>query len=104
MSVLGLGYIGLPTSIVLANAGHKVFGFDVNKMVIESLNQGKVHIKENNLDNAFTKVLKSRNFKAFTELQPAEVYIIAVPTPFKSENIKKYADLDYIDAASRKIN
>ena len=83
ISVLGLGYIGLPTGIILAQSGHQVLGFDINKEVISSLNKGEIHIKEKDLQEAYTKVLKTRRFKAYEDLQIAEVYIIAVPTPFK---------------------
>ena len=103
ISVVGLGYIGLPTSIILAKAGHKVMGFDVSEKVVKTLNSGKIHIKENNLQEAYDQVLNTGNFKAFTELQIADVYIVAVPTPFKENENQKLANLDYIDVATELI-
>lgn len=104
ITVLGLGYIGLPTSIALANAGHKVKGYDPNEEVIKSLNNGKIHIVENNLQEAFEKVIKTGNFKAYSEIQPSEVYIICVPTPFKeSATNEKIADLKYVESAAHTV-
>ena len=103
ISVVGLGYIGLPTSIILAKAGHKVMGFDVSEKVVKTLNSGKIHIKENNLQETYDQVLNTGNFKAFTELQIADVYIVAVPTPFKENENQKLANLDYIDVATELI-
>lgn len=103
ISTLGLGYIGLPTSIVLAKAGHDVYGFDVSEDVIEKLNTGKIHIVENNLQEAYDEVLKSKKFKAYSELQPADVYIIAVPTPFKKDSKEKIADLSYVFSATKMV-
>lgn len=99
ISVLGLGYIGLPTAIVLAKAGHKIYGFDVDNKAVETLNKGKIHIVENNLQQAYEEALSSNNFCAYCELHEADVYIIAVPTPFK-EGTQKVADLNYIDSAT----
>ena len=105
ISVLGLGYIGLPTAIVLAKAGHKVMGFDPNIEVVKSLNSGKIHIVENNLQGEFKKVVDSGNFKAYSEIQPADVYIMCVPTPFK-ENVsdEKLADLSYVQSAAETVS
>jgi UDP-N-acetyl-D-mannosaminuronic acid dehydrogenase len=103
ISVLGLGYIGLPTSIILANAGHDVYGFDVNKKVIDKLSTGKIHIVENNLQEAYEDALKSKKFKAYSELQTADAYIIAVPTPFKKDHEEKIADLSYVFSATEMV-
>lgn len=103
ITVVGLGYIGLPTAIVLAKAGHEVYGFDLNKNVIKSLNEGKIHIVENNLQEAFESVLETGNFKAFSEIQQANVYIICVPTPFSKEHNEKVADLTYVKEASKMV-
>ena len=101
ITVLGLGYIGLPTAIVLANAGHEVKGYDPKEEVIETLNSGKIHIVENNLQEAFEKVVKTGKFKAYSEVQTADVYIICVPTPFKKSNSdEKIADLTYVENAA----
>lgn len=104
ITVLGLGYIGLPTSIVLAKAGHKVNGFDPNEEVVKILNQGKIHIVENNVQEEFKKVVDSGNFRAYSEIQPADVYIICVPTPFKEDNKEeKLADLSYVESAAHTV-
>lgn len=103
ISVLGLGYIGLPTAIVLAKSGHKVFGFDVSKSAVDTLNSGKIHIIENNLQNAYEEALSMGNFYAYNELHVADVYIVAVPTPFKEGTEKKIANLDYIDSATAMV-
>lgn len=104
ITVLGLGYIGLPTAIILAKAGHQVNGFDVNKHVIESLNAGKIHIVENNLQEAYEEVLNSGKFKAYEEIQPADVYIICVPTPFMKDQEEKLADLTYVKGAAEMLS
>jgi UDP-N-acetyl-D-mannosaminuronic acid dehydrogenase len=104
ISVVGLGYIGLPTAIMLADAGHDVFGFDINEDIIGILNTGQIHIKEENLQKVYERVLKTNKFKAYDTLQEAEIYIIAVPTPFKNEFNNKCADLAYIDSASELIS
>ena len=103
ISVLGLGYIGLPTSIVLAKAGHLVKGYDPNKEVVKSLNDGKIHIVENNLQEEFKKVVDSGKFKAYSEIQPADVYIMCVPTPFKENHEEKLADLSYVESAAHTV-
>lgn len=104
ITVLGLGYIGLPTSIVLAKAGHKVNGYDPNEEVVKTLNAGKIHIVENNVQEEFKKVVDSGNFKAFSKIQPADVYIICVPTPFKEDNKEeKLADLSYVESAAHNV-
>ena len=104
ITVLGLGYIGLPTSIVLAKAGHKVNGYDPNEEVVKTLNAGRIHIVENNDQEEFKKVVDSGNFKAFSEVQPADVYIICVPTPFKEDNKEeKLADLSYVESAAHTV-
>lgn len=103
ISVLGLGYIGLPTAIVLAKAGHQVFGFDVNGNAIETLNSGKIHIVEDNLQQAYEEALSTGYFHAYDELHEADVYIVAVPTPFKEGTEKKIANLDYIDSATAMV-
>lgn len=104
ITVLGLGYIGLPTAIVLAKAGHQVNGFDPNKEVIETLNSGKIHIVENNVQEEFKKVVEEGRFKAYSKIQPADVYIICVPTPFKeTKTDKKLADLSYVENAAHTV-
>ena len=68
ISVVGLGYIGLPTAVVLAQAGHLVKGYDVNPSVRESLSEGRIHIVENHLQEAFSAVQQSGNLRITSEL------------------------------------
>ena len=104
ITVLGLGYIGLPTSIVLAKAGHNVKGYDPNEEVIKTLNSGKIHIVENNLQKVYKEVVEAGKFKAYEEIQPSDVYIICVPTPFKKNNEnEKIADLSYVESAAKTV-
>jgi len=100
VSVIGLGYIGLPTAAILANHGVKVVGIDVNKKAIDTINQGKIHIVEPDLEAIVHSAVMSGKLKASLTPEKAEVFIIAVPTPFK-ENHKP--DLSYIEAAAKSI-
>lgn len=97
--VLGLGYIGLPTSLLLARAGNTVLGVDVNGNIVEKLNRNELPFKEPGLDELFEKAKK--NFQANISVQSSEVYIIAVPTPLESN--MKMADLDAVKSASGAI-
>lgn len=100
ISIVGLGYIGLPTAIQAAQAGYDVYGFDTNHEKIKMINAGDPTIFEPELADRLWKSLKSGLFKAFTDLQYADCFVIAVPTPFK-EN--KTADLTYVLHAGRII-
>lgn len=93
VSVLGLGYIGLPTAILAAQAGYDVYGYDVDLEKIKQINAGNPVIFEPELSERLWKVLKTGNFKVHTELQYADTFVIAVPTPFKEHN---QADLKYV--------
>lgn len=94
--VIGLGYIGLPTSLLLANAGHRVLGVDINSRIVETLNNNKLPFTESGLEELFKKT--KNNFIADVTVQSSDVYIIAVPTPLESE--MKLADLDAVKHAS----
>lgn len=87
--VLGLGYIGLPTSAILAKAGHEVLGIDINEKVINSLNEKKIHIKEPGLDELVIENLNKGKFKVSKKIEASDVFIITVPTPFKKTNASK---------------
>jgi len=100
ISVVGLGYIGLPTAILAAQAGYDVYGFDVDKEKVKKINAGHPTILEPEITERLWKVLKSENFKAYNDLQYADCFIITVPTPFK-EN--KTADLSYVFLAGEFI-
>jgi len=96
--VLGLGYIGLPTALLLAQK-YLVIGVDINEKIITTLNNGNLPFVEKELDNLFRKV--RGNFTATTTVKPADVFIIAVPTPL--EESLKIADLQYVRSAAEMI-
>jgi UDP-N-acetyl-D-mannosaminuronic acid dehydrogenase len=98
--VIGLGYIGLPTAATFAAYGVKVTGVDVNQHAVDTINQGKVHIVEPDLDALVKVAVEEGNLKAQTSPCEAEAYIMAVPTPFK-DNYQP--DLKYIEAASKAL-
>ncbi len=103
ISVIGLGYIGLPTAIAFASNGYRVLGYDVNEKAVDMLNEGHLHIVENGLQDELQKVINSCMFSAHHELQEADVYIICVPTPFHHDTPEKTADLSYVEAAAREV-
>jgi UDP-N-acetyl-D-mannosaminuronic acid dehydrogenase len=98
--VVGLGYIGLPTAAVIASRGVEVVGLDVEPKIVDMLNAGKIHIVEPDLDGLVQSTVKSGNFRATLTPEPAEAFVIAVPTPFK-DNHKP--DLRFIEKASLSI-
>jgi UDP-N-acetyl-D-mannosaminuronic acid dehydrogenase len=98
--VIGLGYIGLPTSAVFADHGIQVLGVDINPCVIDSINRGQPHISEPDLDLLLRKVVSSGRLKAALEPDAADAFILAVPTPFREAH---QPDLSYIEAATRAI-
>ncbi len=103
ITVVGLGYIGLPTAVVMAQAGHLVKGFDAKKEVRDSLAAGKIHIVENHLQEAFEEV-KEKGLLVVTEkIEPSDIYVICVPTPFAEEEEEKTADLSYVEAAAAEV-
>lgn len=85
LTVMGLGYIGLPTAIVFANHGVEVRGVDINPNIVEKLNNGEIHIEEPGLQEAYENALQSNCFKAETTPDSADVFIISVPTPNKND-------------------
>jgi UDP-N-acetyl-D-mannosaminuronic acid dehydrogenase len=98
--VVGLGYIGLPSAAVFADNGVDVLGVDVNKEAVDSINQGKPHIVEPELDVLLRKVVGTGKLKASLTPAEAEAFILAVPTPFKDGH---QPDLAYVEAAARSI-
>ena len=102
--VLGLGYIGLPTAAVLARSGHRVVGVDVTPKVVSTVNQGKIHIVEPDLDQAVASAVASGVLRAQVTPALADVFLIAVPTPFRSgtDGIPQ-PNIDYVLAAARSI-
>jgi UDP-N-acetyl-D-mannosaminuronic acid dehydrogenase len=98
--VLGLGYIGLPTASTFATHGLQVVGVDINKQVVERLNVGEIHIYEPGLRTLVQAALRSGNLVIDCCPQPADAFIIAVPTPFKEE---KKADMQFVISAAESI-
>jgi len=98
--VMGLGYIGLPTSVMFATHGCEVHGVDVNNRVVEALNQGKIVIEEPYLDIMVQAAVRSGHLKADTKPQEADVFIIAVPTPMNED---KKADMSYVISSAKMI-
>lgn len=100
ISVIGLGYIGLPTAAAFASRKKQVVGVDVNQHAVDTINQGKIHIVEPELDKVVKTAVEGGYLKAFTKPQPADAFLIAVPTPFKGEH---EPDLVYVKAAAESI-
>ena len=102
ITVMGLGYIGLPTAITLAEAGFEVCGFDVNKKTIETLQGGHIHIVEPGLQEAFEKAVAHGHLHFADTLGKSDVFYISVPTPFyKDETGSHKADLKFVESAGR---
>lgn len=101
VSVIGLGYIGLPTAAVFASRKIRVVGVDVNQHAVDTINRGEIHIVEPDLDMVVHAAVKEGYLKATTIPEPADAFLIAVPTPFKGDNHEP--DLSYIEAASKAI-
>ncbi|MBL8101666.1 MAG: UDP-N-acetyl-D-mannosamine dehydrogenase [Anaerolineales bacterium] len=101
--VIGLGYIGLPTASTFASHGINVIGVDVNPHIIDTLNKGEVHIHEPGLRDAVTKAIASGNFKAATQPEEADAFIIAVPTPFQENKFGEYNGITYKLADMRAV-
>ncbi len=98
--VMGLGYIGLPTASLLANRGYKVHGVDVVQKTVDTINAGKIHIVEPDLDTFVQSAVNSGNLKADIKPAEADIFIVAVPTPFKAQHVP---NLDYIISATKSI-
>ena len=100
VSIIGLGYIGLPTAAVLASKDIKVVGVDVSQYVVDTINQGKIHIIEPGLDALVREAVQKNHLKAVINPEKADVFMIAVPTPFKGNH---EPDLSYIRLAAKAI-
>ncbi len=102
--VMGLGYIGLPTASMLATKGHSVLGVDVNETAVATINSGRIHIIEPDLDILVRSAVNSGNLKASLLPEEGDTFIIAVPTPFmEMDGNSKAPDLSYVEAATRAI-
>lgn len=98
--MMGLGYIGLPTAALIASRGLEVVGVDIHQKVVDTINRGQIHIVEPDLDGLVHHVVKKGNLRATTQPEEADVYLIAVPTPFKDDHVP---DLSFVEAATQKI-
>jgi len=98
--VVGLGYIGLPTASLLATKGFRVLGVDISPEVVDTINAGDIHIREPELDVLVRSAVQSGQLSAATEPAPADVFIIAVPTPFKDDYVP---DLRYVEDAAHTV-
>lgn len=100
ISVIGLGYIGLPTAAMFASRRCKVIGVDVNQHAVDTINQGRIHIVEPELDMIVHAAVTEGYLRAVTRPEPADAFLIAVPTPFKEDHAP---DLTYVRAAAESI-
>jgi UDP-N-acetyl-D-mannosaminuronic acid dehydrogenase len=106
ISVIGLGYIGLPTAAMFAAYGKKVIGVDVNSGAVDTINRGEIHIVEPELDAMVHKAVTDGRLKAVLKPEPADAFLIAVPTPFltiENEGDIPQPDLQYIQSAAKAI-
>ncbi len=101
INVVGLGYIGLPTSLTMANAGFKVIGTDYNKDLVKTLNEGKVSFKEDGLEDLFSSAVNSGNIEFTTKYASADYYIVSVPTPY--DKFSKKLDPSYVISAVQEV-
>jgi len=101
--VIGLGYIGLPTAVLIANKGYLVSGIDTNEEVVSNINEGKIHIVENGLSALVKSAVSANKLKAFSKIQPSDVYMICVPTPFHKNGNIPQPNIDYVLSATRSI-
>ena len=100
INVIGLGYIGLPTALMLASHGVEVIGTDYNKELVATLNAGKTTFKEDGLDELFAAAVKG-GIKFTTEYQKTDMYIVSVPTPY--DKFSKKVDPCYVVAAVKQV-
>ena len=100
VSVIGLGYIGLPTAAVLASRRVEVIGVDVNQNAVDTINQGKIHFLESELDILVQDAVKTKHLRATKQPEKADVFIIAVPTPLKGDH---EPDISYIESVAEAI-
>jgi len=102
--VIGLGYIGLPTASMFATNGHKVTGVDINPKILETLGRGEIHIEEPGLSTVVKAAIGSKNLALSPKPVAADVFIIAVPTPYKeAHGSSPVADMTYVTAATESI-
>lgn len=100
ISIVGLGYIGLPTAALFAARGHRVTGVDINPIVVDTVNAGKIHIVEPELDGIVRKAVGDGRLTATTTPEAADVFVIAVPTPIEAD---KQPNVDYVKSAAEMV-
>lgn len=104
ISIIGLGYIGLPTAAVFASRKVNVIGVDVNQHAVDTINRGQIHIIEPDLDMVVNAAVTEGYLRATNQPEPADAFLIAVPTPFKNGPTgPHHPDMDYIESASKSI-
>ena len=100
LQVIGLGYVGLPTAAIFASRGLDVLGVDTDEGVVELINQGRIHIVEPDLDHLVSDAVAAGRLRAQTQPEPADAFIIAVPTPLTAE---RKPDLSHLQAAAESL-
>ncbi|UIP07363.1 UDP-N-acetyl-D-mannosamine dehydrogenase [Erythrobacter sp. SDW2] len=100
--VVGLGYIGLPTAAIIARADCPVMGIDISQHVVDTINRGEIHIEEVDLDGLVRGVVQRGLLRASTQVAPADVFVIAVPTPFEKDG-HHTPDTSYVMAAATEV-
>lgn len=100
VSMVGLGYIGLPTAAVMASRGIKVIGVDINQHAVDTINQGHIHIVEPDLEALVHEVVRTGKLRATAKVEATDAFLIAVPTPFKGDH---EPDLAYVQSAAHSI-
>ncbi|MGN6496927.1 MAG: UDP-N-acetyl-D-mannosamine dehydrogenase [Tsuneonella sp.] len=100
--VIGLGYIGLPTAAIIARSNCRVTGIDVSQAVVDTINRGEIHIEEVDLDGLVQGVVQRGMLRAATQIHPADVFVIAVPTPFEKDG-RHTPDVSYVLAAATSV-
>lgn len=100
VTFMGLGYIGLPTAAVAASKGLNILGVDINPNVVDTINNGKIHIIESGLGDLVKKVVDNGNLKASVEPEESCVYLIVVPTPFKGNH---EPDISFVESATKSV-
>ena len=100
ISVIGLGYVGLPAAVMFANAGHTVRGFDIDSALVDAIQSGEAGASEPGLPDLLKRALDGGRISASTSPSPADVFVIAVPTPIR-EN--RSPDLSFVIEACRSV-
>ena len=104
ITIIGLGYIGLPTAALLACKGYAVKGYDIKHNVVDTINKGNIHIVEPQLDQYVKKAINLKNLKAYDEIQESDIYIICVPTPFYKDTNPPSPNIELVLSAAKEIS